>query len=88
MDIDIKNTRPISYLSEIGYGECFEVINFIHSKTNYADKFVGRYLMKIKCAVRDKPDKIMFVDLKNGEIDSLPCQTSIRLIPAKVEVKL
>ena len=41
MNIDIKDTRLVFQLSEISYGECFEVAS---SATNYADKFVDRYL--------------------------------------------
>ena len=85
MNIDIKDSRLIVQLSEISYGECFEVDS---SAKNYADEFVDRYFMKIKGTVPNKPDDIMLVDIRNGETYSLPCPTLVYPIRAKVEVKL
>ncbi len=85
MNIDIKDSRVVFQLIEISYGECFEVDS---SATNYADKFVDRYFMKIKGTVPNKPNDIMFVDISNGETYSLPRLTLIYPIRAKVEVKL
>lgn len=40
MNIEIKDNRVVVQLSEISYGECFEVDS---SAKNYADEFVDRY---------------------------------------------
>ena len=85
MNIEIKDNRVVVQLSEISYGECFEVDS---SAKNYADKFVDRYFMKIKGTVPNKPDDIMLVDIRNGETYSLPRPTLVYPIRAKVEVKL
>lgn len=84
MNIEIKDNRVV-VLSEISYGECFKVDS---SAKNYADGFIDRYFMKIKGAVPNKPEDIMFVDIRTGETYSLPRPTLIYPIRAKVEVKL
>ena len=85
MNIEIKDNRVVVQLSEISYGECFEIDS---SAKTYADEFVNRYFMKIKGTVPNKPEDIMFVDIRTGETYSLPRPTLIYPIRAKVEVKL
>ena len=41
-NIEIKDNRVVVQLSEISYGECFEVDS---SAKNYADEFVDRYFI-------------------------------------------
>lgn len=85
MNIEVKDSRTLFPLSKISYGECFEVDS---SAKNYADEFVDRYFMKIKGTVPNKPEDIMFVDIRTGGTYSLPRPTLIYPIQAKVEVKL
>ena len=85
MNIEIKDNRVVVQLSEISYGECFEVDS---SAKNYADEFVDRYFMKIKGTVPNKPEDLTLVDIRTGPPYSLPRPTLIYPIRAKVEVKL
>ena len=85
MNIEVKDSRTLFPLSKISYGECFEVASLA---TNYTDKFVDEYFMKIKGTVPNKPDDIILVNIRNGETYSLPRSTVIYPIRAKVEVKL